>query len=150
MYLFIVWSGLSLTLKTHLHPIGFIMRWGSLKVQVLLAKKKSYSSYIAWCRPGWDKAYLKDWGSPCVRNVLGLKWLVLGLVNVRWPLMRKTPGCVELCMEGERYSSYQLVLERTCGGCRKCLVKSCTIMDTLRNSESSIRLRQLSRTAWVT
>lgn len=58
LYLLIESSGFSLTLKIHLHQIGFLREGAGTKDHILLLTKASYSNCIAACHSGMKIACL--------------------------------------------------------------------------------------------
>lgn len=102
LYLFTKQSGFSLTLEVYLHPTSFL--WGGkvVRVQVWLAKRAWYSTWIALNHSGYESVCLTDWGSTWVRNALDLEWSVLALVSIGWALRWRTSRWVKFCIEGDK------------------------------------------------
>lgn len=84
LYLSTLPSDFSLILNTHFDPIAWQPFGKSTKDQVLFFYNAWYSSFIADCQVGLDKASETVLGRVWVRKTLGLKIPFLALVVIEW------------------------------------------------------------------
>lgn len=89
LYLLMLPSKFSLTMKIHLYTIEFLYGGREVRIQVPSFKRELYSVCFALNHSGWDKAYLVVVGYEWTKNDFGLDLPVLALVSIRWLLTRR-------------------------------------------------------------
>lgn len=89
--------GFSLTLNTHLQPMACLLGGRVVWLQVLLSTRDWYSSFMAACHSGTERACLALVGSRCVRNTLGFREPICSLVIIWW-VLRGTGLAAELSL----------------------------------------------------